>query len=197
MVYGFYINLDSRTDRRAEFESECQKMGISVERFPAIRMPNAPAIGCSKSHLECLKLARTRKYPYVYIFEDDFECLVTSDELQSILSVIPIEFDVVMLSYNLRQSAPYNATFGKVIESQTASGYIVHSKFYDALIARLEEGVTRMERDPSPGNICTCINDQYWKTLQPTSNWLYSLRRIGRQRPSYSDLERRNVDYGV
>lgn len=194
---GFYINLDSRPDRRREFEAESLALGIEVERFPAVHMPNTPAIGCSKSHLECLKLAKLRRYPYVFIFEDDFQSLVTKREFHDVLSFIPYNFDVVMLSYNLCRFEPYNSTFGKVIECQTASGYAVHSKFYDTLIHCLEEGIANMERDSSPGNICTCTNDQYWKKLQPTSTWLYSLKRLGHQRPSYSDLERRHVDYGV
>ena len=34
---SFYINLDSREDRREQFEEECKKMKINVERFSAIK----------------------------------------------------------------------------------------------------------------------------------------------------------------
>lgn len=54
---GFYINLDRRTDRRAEIEKELE--GLAMERFPAVSHPNG-AIGCTMSHLACLKLARER-----------------------------------------------------------------------------------------------------------------------------------------
>jgi glycosyl transferase, family 25 len=195
---GFYINLDSRPDRRREFEVESYTLGFQVERFPAIHAPyTPPAIGCSKSHLECLKLAKLRKYPYVFIFEDDFECLVTKQEFHEVLGFIPYEFDVVMLSYYLCRSEPYDATFGKVLECQTTSGYVVHARFYETLIACFEEGITRMEHDPSRNNIRAWTLDQYWKRLQPKSKWLYSLKRLGRQRASYSDIERKHMDYGV
>jgi hypothetical protein len=195
---GFYINMDSRSDRRKEFEVESHTLGIEVERFTAIHAPyTPPAIGCSKSHLECLKLAKLRKYPYVFIFEDDFECLVTKQEFHEVLSFIPYEFDVVMLSYCLCRSEPYDATFGKVLECQTTSGYVVHARFYDMLIQCFEEGIARMEHDPSRSNIRAWTLDQYWKKLQPKSKWLYSLKRLGRQRASYSDIERKHMDYGV
>ena len=40
------------------------------------------------------------------------------------------------------------------------------------------------------------ILDQYWKPLQPISNWYYSLKRVGLQRPSFSNLTNDYVDYG-
>jgi glycosyl transferase family 25 len=51
----FYINLDSRTDRRKEIEEELQRIGISGERFSAI-LAKPGIVGCNKSHLAVLKL---------------------------------------------------------------------------------------------------------------------------------------------
>ena len=48
-----------------------------------------------------------------------------------------------------------------------------------------------------PHNTHNHINDQYWKSLQPCSNWYYSLKRVGKQRPSFSNLENCDVNYGV
>ena len=72
---AFYINLDERKDRRAEFEGEMEKLGISCERFPAIKRSMGMA-GCGYSHLAVLKEARSRGYTSVLIFEDDFESIV-------------------------------------------------------------------------------------------------------------------------
>jgi glycosyl transferase family 25 len=191
---AFYINLDRRTDRRIEFENECQKIGISVERFPAIeRTPGT--LGCTQSHLEVLKLARQRNYPSVILFEDDFVFLVSKEEWNECMTKLPIEYDVIMLSYNLILGIPYNETFGKVLEAQNASGYIVHSRFYDTLIQTLEQGLAMFEKTPNEHWIY--INDQYWKRLQPSATWLYSLQRIGKQRPGYSDLTGQFMDYGT
>lgn len=190
---AFYINLDSRVDRRTQFEHEMEVMGYSAERFPAIqRSPGT--LGCTQSHLEVLKLARSRNYPSVIIFEDDFQFLVSREEFDTILHKLPDEYDVAMLSYNLIHGEPYNETFGRALDVHTASGYIVHSRFYEQLIDTLQEGLTLFEREPYAHWLY--INDQYWKRLQPNSTWLYSLVRIGKQRESYSDLRQEFIDYG-
>jgi len=99
-----YINLDRRTDRRAEFEAECDRLGITVERFSACIDPRGPSYGCTLSHLTVLKCARERGYPSVLIFEDDFQCLITKSQWEDVLAHLPEDYDVVMLSYNLFQS---------------------------------------------------------------------------------------------
>ena len=193
---SFYINLDSREDRREQFEEECKKMNINVERFSAIKNEKG-GIGCTESHLNVLKKARDLKLESVIIFEDDFQFLINREEYDQILSNLPDNYDVVMLSYGIKQSQPFNDMFGKVIEVQTASGYIVHSRFYEKLINRLEEGLRLFKLHPYVNPVFDkYINDQYWKPLQPISNWYYSLKRVGAQRPSFSNLTNDYVDYG-
>ena len=190
---SFYINLDKRTDRREQFESECAKMGIEVERFPAVPH-STPPIGCSRSHRDVLRIAKERGYPRVVIFEDDFEFLVSPEEYRNILANLPEDYDVVMLSYDLQRSEPYSDRFGRVLEVQSASGYVVSSKFYDTLLSTWDTAIERFEEHP----YChwLYINDQSWKPLQPNSRWYYSTTRVGKQRPSWSDLSQAFVDYG-
>lgn len=194
-MHSFYINLDRRTDRRDQFENEAKKMGIEVERFSAIQH-SVPALGCTLSHLNVLKLARERNYERVCIFEDDFEFLINKDEFSNILSAIPDDSDVVMLGWYIFESAPYNEIFGKVLSATTASAYIVNRRFYDVLIHRLEEGVRHFQENVhNPYSISKYINDQYWKELQPNAKWLYTLKRCGKQRAGYSDLVGGYVTY--
>ena len=189
----FYINLDYRIDRRQQFETECTRMNLDVERFSAVARTPA-ALGCSYSHYNVIALAKERGYPYVIVFEDDFQFLVSRDEYDDILTHLPTDFDVVMLSYNLQQSEPYNDRFGRALEVQTASGYIVSSKFYDTLLATWKVALEEYEKQPECHWLF--INDQSWKPLQPVSRWYYSLVRVGKQRPSWSDLSQQYVDYG-
>jgi hypothetical protein len=189
----FYINLDTRTDRREQFEEECRRMKLSVERFPAVKREPG-ALGCSYSHYNVIRLAKERGYPSVVIFEDDFQFLVSREEFDSVLSSLPDDFDVVMLSYNLQSSEPYNEQFGRALEVQTASGYVVSSKMYAALLTIWERSLEDYEKQPHCHWLF--INDQSWKPLQPKSRWYYSLLRIGKQRPSWSDLSNEFVDYG-
>jgi hypothetical protein len=192
---AFYINLDYREDRRKKFEKECAKMKLHVERFPGITGELTPSHGCTRSHIEVLKIARARGLPSVLIFEDDFQFLVSREDFEEVMQNLPEDYDVVMLSYNLFKSNPYNERFGRAIDVQTASGYIVHSRFYDTLIDTLEEGYNLFVEHP--GHHWLYINDQYWKKLQPVSRWYYSLVRVGQQCPGYSDLAQRVVEYGV
>ena len=69
----FYINLDKRVDRKELFEAELAKYGLTAERFAGIYYPSPMGtVGCGKSHLQVLELAKLRKYKNVLIFEDDF-----------------------------------------------------------------------------------------------------------------------------
>jgi GR25 family glycosyltransferase involved in LPS biosynthesis len=189
---SFYINLDSREDRREEFEEECKKMNLQVERFSAIKtFPGG--IGCTESHLNVLKKARDLKLESVIIFEDDFQFLISREEYDQILLNLPTNYDVVMLSYNIKQSEPFNEMFGKVLEVQTTSGYIVHSRCYEKIINRVEEGLRLFKLYSSDHH--SYILDQYWKPLQPISNWYYSLKRVGKQRPGFSNIMKAYIDY--
>jgi hypothetical protein len=87
-----------------------------------------------------------------------------------------------------------NETVSRSADIQSASGYIVNQKFYDKLIENLEEGYKLLE---GTNQYSLYANDQYWKSLQKTHNFLYFNTRIGKQRPSFSDLLLCYVDYGV
>jgi GR25 family glycosyltransferase involved in LPS biosynthesis len=194
----FYINLEHRQDRKEEFENEMKIMNLKSERFEAIKC-NPGIAGCGYSHLAVLKLAKERKYKNVLIFEDDFTFLVDKEtfekELEKFFEEIK-EFDVCMLSYSLvRHESISNITsINKVIEAQTASGYIVHERFYDSLIKLYEEAIPILERT----NIhWVYANDQCWKSLQPASLWYAFKTRIGKQRPGYSDNSMSFQDHGI
>lgn len=64
-----YINLDERTDRREHMENLLQ--GYDYERVSAVKHEDG-YIGCAKSHLLCLQIAKARKLEKVIILEDDF-----------------------------------------------------------------------------------------------------------------------------
>ena len=71
MEHIVYINLEKRSDRREEIENELNDFQLHYERFEAIH-DNPGILGCTKSHLRVLKLAKERGWKYVLILEDDF-----------------------------------------------------------------------------------------------------------------------------
>ena len=191
----FYINLDKRDDRNAEVLLEFDKVGLAVERFSGIEMKPG-IVGCGYSHLAVLKLARERGYKNVLIFEDDFEFLVSKSEFWKQINQFfssNVDYDVLMLSYNLEKSAPVNDIFFKVLAATTASAYIVNSCFYDELITLYEKNMPLLL---ATGQHWIYANDQIWKSLQPLRKWYGFCVRIGKQRRSYSDNSLQIMDFG-
>jgi len=182
-----YINLDKRTDRRAELEGELAKMGLTAERFPAIQGTTG-MIGCGLSHIAVLKRAIAEGWENVLILEDDFQFLVDRDTFDKQLSRFfnsNATYDVAMLSYNLISSVPKDDLVSYVKEAQATSGYLVRKRFYGKLLANLEEGLHKLSNGGTERQYSL---DQYWKSLQPTSEWYCFNTRIGRQRPGFSDI---------
>jgi GR25 family glycosyltransferase involved in LPS biosynthesis len=180
-------------------EQEFLRMGIKgAKRFDAIPHKEG-LIGCMQSHLAVLELAKKNGYKNILIFEDDFEFLVSKEDLDlELRSVLGhgLQYDVLMLGYNMKKSAPLasHKTIFKVLEAQTASAYIVHESFYDTLI--------KCYRDALPLLKSTKLwdiyaNDQIWKGLQPEARWYAFTTRIGKQRESYSDTTRQVENYGI
>lgn len=194
----FYINLDTRPDRRQEIEGELARMDISGERFPGFK--TAPGIiGCGQSHSGVVKEAKARGYKNVLVLEDDFTFLVSKEEfwdlLAKALSEVP-DYDVLMFGYNMNRSEPHSDLLMKVMEAQAGSGYLVNEKFYDTLIATWDAGTEKLIET---GRHWEYACDQIWKTVQPGAAWYAFTTRIGKQRPSYSNTSCGSIwaDYGL
>jgi len=66
----FYINLESRVDRREHIESQLKSIGIvAPRRFNAIKLKNG-RVGCSISHIKSIEKAKKKNRPNVIIFVD-------------------------------------------------------------------------------------------------------------------------------
>jgi GR25 family glycosyltransferase involved in LPS biosynthesis len=184
----FYINLDKREDRKKEIEEELDNMMLPYERFPAIYNNNGP-IGCMHSHLSVLKIARDRGYKNVLIFEDDFTFLISKTELDNYFELLFTnfnDFDVCFLSYNCHsfEDVPGHTFIKRVLDAQSASGYIVNEKCYSKLIELFENAAPLLELT---NYHWIYANDQVWKGLQKKDMWICFDKRIGKQRPGYSD----------
>lgn len=71
----FYINLESRTDRKEHFLNEIKKLCIDeskIIRIDAVKDSNG-ALGCTKSHIKALELFMENPlWDTCIIFEDDY-----------------------------------------------------------------------------------------------------------------------------
>ena len=194
----FYINLDKRTDRKEDIENELQSFNLSdnVERFSGIDRPEQGILGCTMSHLAVIKLAKERQYKQILILEDDFYFTVTKEEFENQLTEFfdsNISYNVCMIAYKLNNSTTTDYPFlTKVLDGQSASGYIVHESFYDSIINLYEEAIPQLEQTKQHWNFA---NDQVWKKLQPNADWFALTPRCGRQRAGFSDNSQKFETY--
>ena len=194
-----YINLNKREDRKLSIENELDNYGFkNYERFEAIETLGMGFIGCANSHLSVLKIAKERNYKNILILEDDFVFSVNKTKLDILLDEffqINIPYDVCMLSYNLNEFLEIdNSVVNKILFSQTASGYIVNSNYYNVLIELYEWAMPLLM---STRQHWIYANDIVWEKYQRNDNWVYFKNRIGKQRAGFSDNSNNYSDYGV
>jgi len=192
-----YINLEKRTDRKEHIENELKKFNLPFERFDAFETKGMGILGCGYSHLGVLKKAKEMNYKNILILEDDFMFLVNKEEFETELTNffnLNIHYDVLFLSYGVNKNETLNnGTVNRVIESSSASGYIVHHSYYDKLISLYEWAMPLLENTKMHW---IYANDQIWKEYQKIDQWLYFIKRIGKQIDGYSDNSECMTYYG-
>ena len=192
----FYINLDRRTDRRDLIEMDLAKIGLNAERFSGI--PFEPGIvGCGKSHLAVMKMAKERGYKNVLILEDDFTFLVSKEELDVALEKFfsnVKEYDVCMFCCQNMVEVPTrpHPFLSRLVEANNASAYLINGAYLDTLIQLYEHALPLLERTGEHWNYA---NDQVWKSLQRKDRWFCFHPRLGKQRSGYSDNAKAFMDY--
>lgn len=91
-----------------------------------------------------------------------------------------------MFSYNLQKTEPCEYSFLlRVLEGQTASGYLVNENYYDTLINLYEEAIPLLESTESIGFMQMT---KYGKKLQILDTWYCFRNRLGKQRDGFSDI---------
>lgn len=193
--YAFYINLESRPDRKTHVESQFSILNIPITRFNAVRLSNG-AVGCSMSHLKCLQVAKENSWPHVLICEDDIKFLdpiVFTNQLNGFLENNN-NWDVLLLAGNNMPPYDKNDQYSvQVRQCQTTTGYIVKASYYDKLIQNVKEGIQLLMREPNRRTFFAI--DRYWFKLQEEDNWFLIVPLTVVQRADYSDIERRITNF--
>jgi|TARA_B110000116_G_C16795153_1_gene566192 glycosyl transferase family 25 len=190
----FYINLKERVDRKESVELELDKVGWEYTRFGAVKTKSG-RVGCSMSHLKLLKMAKDKKMPYIVIVEDDiqFKDVELFKKLFDNFMNSKIEYDVFLLSGNLRPPAiKITESIVRVYKSFTTTGYIVKSHYYDKMIKNIQESINKLLLNENDGYNAI---DTYLMKLQRIDKWYISYPRTVTQRPDYSDIENKQVNY--
>ena len=204
----YYINLDNRADRKKEFLDEMRRMQVpdqKIVRISAIQKPGQGDWGCSLSHLITMQQFLDTKYNNCIVFEDDFvftqDMKKMNEMFDSTLKKVK-NYDIIMLSANeVDVKSTEHEYLKKVNDAQTTSGYMVNKYFATTLMQNYVEGAKLIEKsyeggksDALQGPFCV---DQYWKRLQPQSNWYMFSPKLGVQRESYSDIQGGVINPGV
>jgi len=205
----FYINLDSRTDRRKLMEDQFKKFNIKAERFPAVNLTKednqdlidrgcvfydyerpdyAPRIkSCTLSHLTILFRSKIMGYKNVLIFEDD---AVIEDNIYEELSkcledLNKVDWGIFYLGCNPFEYYKETENLGKVKRASTAHCLSINSTFYDELL----NDVTFFRTYP-------CIDGYYGHLGNKEDGKIYmSLKNLVYQRGDFSNIEGHEVNY--
>lgn len=193
--HAFYINLETRPDRKEHVEKQMKLIGIKATRFNAIRLQNG-ALGCSMSHLKILENAKKNNLDHVLIVEDDI--LFTKPDI-FVIQVNKFlsnhsDFDVILVAGNNRPPhREIDDTCIQVTQCQTTTGYLVKNHYFDTLIANYREGIQKLMIEPHKHTLYAI--DKYWFNLQKKDKWYLITPLTVTQREDYSDIEKRTTDY--
>lgn len=193
--HAFYINLDSRPDRKQHVERQLGIVGINAQRFKAIKLQNG-ALGCSLSHLKLIETAKANNWPHILVVEDDILFTNPSLFIQQCNKFLSThkEFDVALISGN--NVPPYREiddTCVQVTKCQTTTGYLVQNHYFDTLIQNYKMGIQNLMREPENHRIYAI--DKFWFNLQAIHKWYLIIPLTVAQREDYSDIEKRPTNY--
>jgi glycosyl transferase family 25 len=196
----FYINLESRIDRKEHFLNEIKKLCIDdskIVRIDAVKHSNG-ALGCTKSHIKALELFMANPlWQTCMVFEDDYTFydtdLVNNNNLLKLFFSSFTDWGILLLSSN-QAGKPSEKTHVYCIElvtySQTTSGYCIHKDSVKEIYENFKLSAELLEKFNSKPKYAL---DIYWNNL--TMKRYAFVPNMGYQYNSFSDIEKRYVNY--
>lgn len=196
----YYINLAHRHDRKNQIESQINKLNLPSEkitRIEAIKHQRGE-IGCGLSHIKALKEAKDNNYDNIVILEDDFEIITNTALFKKKLNYFYnkyMDYNICLLAGNIIKAKKIDNFIFEALDVQTTSGYIINKRFFNTLIENLETATEKLLKGERKE---IAAIDVWWKKLQGENKKFYLfIPKLGKQRPSFSDIENRNTNYGV
>ena len=184
-----YINLEEAIERRKNMEKLLNIIPQDkIIRFDAIKNEKG-AIGCSQSHIECVKLAIKNNWNNVLIIEDDVMWNNYEKSLEILNNLAKKEYDVILLGGTF---VNFDKSTLKLYSGQTTTAYLVSQHYYKKLLSNFIEGLLCFIKTD---DYLQYAIDKHWKKLQGQDNWYIIHPALLIQKPSYSYIEKTNVNY--
>jgi len=191
-----YVNLADRRDRRLHIEKELKNLETickTTERIDAVKH-KIGAKGCADSHIKALNRAKTQGWKNVLIVEDDL-IFHKNAALSIAYAMHSHDFDVLLIAGNIKSTRKLDIDgLSKALEVQTTSCYLVKAHYYDELIASFTKSSKNLTHKKKARQWAI---DKHWFKLQKRDNWLVFNPTFAHQRPDYSNIEKKQVNYGV
>lgn len=199
----YYINVEYRTERNGQFLDWIEQTNFPIEkltRIDAVYTPENGYIGCALSHIKALEQFLESPHSLAIIHEDDYEPIIYESywsNLESIITDAPI-FDMLILAYTTIEGTPENdSKYIKLTKAFTTSGYVITRTSAPALLENLKEGIFHYLECYKQTGIFKDIYvlDVWWHQFMKTHSVYCVDPRLGKQRESYSDLQKKVVSY--
>jgi GR25 family glycosyltransferase involved in LPS biosynthesis len=207
----FYINLESRTDRRAEIEEELKtqfKYGCA-ERFVGITAAAcglqgklSGAYGCVMSHINLFRKMILNNWDTMMVLEDDAKLITSREEMDKYIEAFldDEQSDILCIGNSCGNNKDYNEVFNRCFNTQTTSCYVLKKKFVKTLLdCYFTDPSEAMTLKEDCGNIKERVGilDTAWFPLQQSHFFMMPKVRQVIQRESYSDIVNEVVFYNL
>lgn len=194
----YFINLESRKDRKESIINEIKKIDPELKKTLRIEATfhEKGHIGCGMSHVKTLEHAIENNYENIVILEDDFVFTSNVDEIKKKINYIITkkkDYNICLLAGNIFRCRKIDTIISSCINVQTTSGYLINKRFFSLLKEVFSYAVNGLinNKDPKQYSI-----DIMWKKLQDDNFYIFN-PKLGKQKESYSDIEKRIVNYNV
>jgi glycosyl transferase family 25 len=162
-----YINLEHRNDRKDQIEKQLSIFpSKKVERFNAIYEINRGHLGCSKSHIEVLKLAIQNNWKNYLVVEDDAEFCNFETGYKVLENLVSNPYDVIVLGGT---ALSCDTSSYKLYNCCCTTAYMVSNHYYSRLLKNFEEGAFFLDKNYNQSELYAI--DQHWHSLQRIDNW--------------------------
>ena len=192
----YCINLDRRTDRWNETQTELKKWGLEdgVVRYSGVdgnSLKNETQIkdgelGILNTHINLINESKEKGYKNILIMEDDVEFTNNIELLDEYMSLIPNDWDMIYFggNHNKHMGKKINYLNDKIIKLNETYGIhciAIKDTIYDLILQLVKHRKKAI--------------DVYYADIQKNYNCYGFNPSIALQRESFSDIQNKNVNY--